>query len=126
MKPEPFPLPERQRLWECPPVQNHFPIRFSDGCVWEQLTGSCANCKTDIPAPCFRGEVLRLFADIYNIKAVGFCAGCQLVTCFQWRLKSDSLSGLANDGQFHVWPARPARPLRSFIHRWFKRLFSAT
>ena len=117
----PFDIEERKRLWECPQLKQSFPLRFEEGSEWQEITGYCAKCKKAIEADSFHGEVVSTFKGIFNVKAVGYCPNCQLVTCFHWNLKHDCISGKDPNGNWLTWDVK-AETWMEKIKKFFKTL----
>lgn len=98
----PFDKEERLRLRHCGVLNAHFPIKVGN-MTWQEITGYCANCGEPIPPALFRGEALPTFTNLCHVKAVGFCADCELVTCYSWHLKPDGVTGYNARGQWTTW-----------------------
>lgn len=103
----PFDSNERVRLWGCPQLKTQFPLKFEEGSEWQEITGYCAGCKQPVNADLFHGEVVPTFKGVFNIKAVGYCPDCELMTCFHWNLKHNCISGKDPEGNWLTWEVKP-------------------
>lgn len=121
--PAPFDLEERMRLWNEGPIAKFLPIEFPEHeAKWEHITGYCAQCKKEIPDNMMHGEAVQTFKNIYHVKMVGYCRACKLVTCFDWHVKPDGISGKDDKGNWVNYTSRPGTLLGKF-KEFFKKRF---
>jgi hypothetical protein len=118
--PAPFDKEEIMRLWELGPIEQYFPLKFEDGAEWKFITGKCAKCKRPIPPRYMRGEVQQTFREIFHAKIVGYCSDCHLVTCYDWNIKKDSMTGKDENGNWRVWGVRKVGKFKQFWDKIFK------
>lgn len=99
------------------PVHAGLPIVFSPKTRVENLVGVCAGCHRPLRPDHFRGEVRRVLTRVAEVRAVGFCPECRLVTPF-WLRVYDDLSVLTMlNGRWVRYLSTPER--QSFWMRAF-------
>ncbi len=109
---------QRRALWAAGPLSQNFPIRYSNGSQWNELTGFCASCRQPISKENFRGTVHETFRGMHRVEAVGRCGNCRMVTCFRWDIKEDGISGRDQSGNWTTWRAEAKKGPAA----WFRKL----
>ena len=99
-----------------PALRDSFPLVFADGARWEALTGFCGRCSRPIEADNLKGSAharwSKLGPFVYDVRAMGYCSECQLLTPFNYRMHQDmSMTGCDSDGCWWRW-----EPIRPTIH----------
>ncbi len=106
-----------------PTIGSQFPLRFTNGAVWNTFTGHCAKCNGTISGPYLRGRVHVPFGETYVLEAWGLCGPCNLLTRYEYRLLPDmSMVGRDKNGDWAIWAPIPSQWNR--FRRFFRRLCS--
>jgi hypothetical protein len=94
-------------FWSMREIASFFPLKFGTKAQWDESTGHCDGCKEDILGTHLRGEVARIDARTFAIKALGYCPSCDLITRFVYHAHDDmSLTGRSSvTGQLVRWTA---------------------
>lgn len=107
-----------------PTLASHLPLVFASGARWNQMAGTCARCGHVVE---MRGSVVAWgpahAPKVYVIDALGYCAPCELLTPFAYRMHDDMSVTSQRDGEWVRWPS-PPRPLWARIRRWLRRWWS--
>lgn len=99
-------LSEKDRaLFDMSSIESQMPVLFKNGSMFEKMDCFCAECDKIIQADRVRGEIQRPFEHVAVIEAVGACAGCRLLTPFQFRLHDDMRMTGFRDGKWVTWYA---------------------
>lgn len=93
-----------------PALGASFPLVFADGARWDKLTGHCGRCSRRIEPDNLRGSAHawgpKHAPAVYDVRAIGYCPECHLLTPFRYRMHQDmSMSGL-RDGKWCRWGGR--------------------
>ena len=86
-----------------------FPLVFANGARWDKLTGHCGKCSRPIDADNLKG-IAHAWGPkpapfVYDVRALGYCSECHLLTPFHYRMHRDmSMTGL-RDGEWWCWRA---------------------
>jgi hypothetical protein len=81
-------------FWALPEIASFLPLRFSSRAEWNEFTGQCSGCKEDILRTHLRGHVQRVDVGTFEIRALGYCASCALITRFSYCAHDDmSITG---------------------------------
>jgi hypothetical protein len=107
-----------------PALSESFPLVFAEGARWNELTGFCGGCSQPIKAENLKGNAQPWGAKrapfVYDVRALGYCSECRLLTSFHYRMHEDmSMTGL-KDGKWCRWRS-PARA--SLVRRFFSAIF---
>lgn len=119
MKRPPFDMEERIRLIGCGTINSQLPIKAGET-TWNNISAKCAKCDKEIPDDLLRGEVHPAFTGVYRLKAVGYCFDCELVTCFEWNIAEDRVSGRNAEGKYVTWKSKFKRPIWKRLLDLFK------
>jgi hypothetical protein len=90
-----------------PALSASFPLIFTNGARWDELVGHCGRCYRRIEADNLKGSASawwsKLGPFVYDVRALGYCSECHLLTPFNYRMHHDmSMTGL-RDGEWCRW-----------------------
>lgn len=109
-----------------PLLKSFFPLVFRSGGRWEQFSGMCGSCDVAFKDENFRGtvvlderevqppplalinlgddEVPKLSAQVFTIKALGYCPKCDLLTPIEYQMHENmGMSGYDTSGKWTHW-----------------------
>lgn len=101
-------------FWTLPEMTSFFPLKFSGRARWDTFTGQCTQCEEDILSTHLRGHVKRIDACTFEIRSIGYCASCNLITRFVYLLHDDmSITGKSpTSGEPARWSSGGERDLQ--------------
>lgn len=107
------------------PLSDSFPLVFANGARWDAFVGHCDRCARSIDAVNMKGSApawrSKLGPVVYDVRALGYCPECCLLTPFRYRMHDDmSMTGL-KDGKWCRWssPVGESR-VRRFLSVFFR------
>jgi hypothetical protein len=91
-------------FWALPEIASFLPFKFSSRKEWNEFTGMCSGCKEDILRTHLRGRVRRVDVGTFEIRALGYCVSCALITRFVYFAHDDmSITGESDSGRIARW-----------------------
>jgi len=107
-----------------PALSASFPLAFADGAHWDELTGYCGRCLRAIEADNMKGSAHawgpKRDPFVYDVRAIGYCSDCRLLTFFHYRMHQDmSMSGWM-DGEWRRGRAAIGSRVRRFLSAIFR------
>lgn len=95
-----LPAEEVKRLVRLPALAGSMPVIFSDGSMFATDGAThCPKCNRGLEFFQTRGEVVRLFHDVFEIRMVSVCHDCHLYTTSIIRLKPGTITTMSVEGK---------------------------
>lgn len=73
-------------------IQSQLPVQLENGATVTRLAVKCYRCRTEIEQLQMRGT-LTLSVGVYTMTGYGYCAECNLLTPFNYRIRPDDHGG---------------------------------
>lgn len=107
-----------------PLLSASFPLVFAGGARWDEFTGHCGRCARSIEADNLKGSAHAWGPKhaplVYDVRAIGYCPECRLLTPFHYRMHDDmSMTGW-RDGKWCRWGSAAGE---SLIRRALSAIF---
>lgn len=110
-------------------IATYLPITLKQsGFTMNNFSGTCNRCGIVIRSDVIRGDVSLVAPEVYQIRGMAWCEGCNLITRIEYRLRELNgravLQGMDPQGRWQFWPLQKQPGLLAGIGKWFRDLFS--